>query len=876
MMRWNESGHETMDSPGTWQLLFNRSVALIGTVVVAVLFLAAVTRAATLSPNLQSALAGATDSTASVGVVIVAFNNPNNQTLSATQLAILNGAGITKGLMLTQLDMVAAPATVGQVKALAANAAVRSIWSNDPVTFLNNQTRVLTGVQRLQMDPNFTALHGGMPVAGQGNFSVVINDSGIDGTHSDVHFPDHVIQNVLVPTDTGTLTGFTTLTAIPNVPNTDTNSGHGSHCAGIVGGTGQDSGGLYAGVAPGAHLIGVGSGAALFILSALGGFEWSLSNQFLYNIRVISNSWGTTGEFSPDDPINIASKTAHDRNIVVVFAAGNSGPGKDTMNPYACAPWVIGAAAGTKEGGLASFSSRGIPKAERLADSDPNNDFTAPTITAPGTGREFASDSNKFTSDVVSVRASTNIFENGTSSGADAELPTAFIPFYTEISGTSMATPHTAGIVALMLSANPALSPDQIKQILQQTASQMPGFSEFEVGAGFINAYAAVDKVYNQMRTYGSFGGPKDLRSYNEAITVSGGTPQAFHIDFSPAALPGPGSPNSLNFTVNPGMDILDVFASFDTAANQGTGNTIGILLTDPNGVQYSSGLALPVLDSPSREVLVNNPAAGQWLLEVRGIRGLTALPEVRLPTSGAAAPGPVDGTITQSTLTLAPVSDIAGSPAQAEILFVLRNRIMDTFPDGTFQPDLDVTRMDFANLLTMNTALRQTLNTDVKQRPAAPVFTDVTLQQDAIAEAATANGSTLRDFDFSVAGMMSATPPLFNPTTNVARLDVAVALVRALGMDAQAQALAGTTVTANYNGQSIAVSDNSNIPSALAGYAQIALNRQILQAFFVLEQGPFDFQPTLHAYFKPADPVTRAFMAYSLDHFRQDFVAGN
>ena len=69
----------------------------------------------------------------------------------------------------------------------------------------------------------------------------------------------------------------------------------------------------------------------------------------------------------PNDPIAIASKQAHDLNIVVVFAAGNSGPGKDTMNPYAKAPWVIGVAAGTKEGGLASFSSRGVLKAQRAA-----------------------------------------------------------------------------------------------------------------------------------------------------------------------------------------------------------------------------------------------------------------------------------------------------------------------------------------------------------------------------------------------------------------------------------------------------------------------------------------------------------------------------
>src|SRR5919201_1940125 len=95
------------------------------------------------------------------------------------------------------------------------------------------------------------------------------------------------------------------------------------------------------------------------------------------------------------------SKLAHDRNIVVLFAGGNDGPAPDTYNPYAKAPWVIGVAAGTKEGGLASFSSRGTPREQRLADSDPLNDNDAPTITAPGTGREFDSDSAKFTTDII-------------------------------------------------------------------------------------------------------------------------------------------------------------------------------------------------------------------------------------------------------------------------------------------------------------------------------------------------------------------------------------------------------------------------------------------------------------------------------------------
>ena len=827
-----------------------------------VLLAAANVSAATLGPSLKAKLAGlAAD--AKVGTVIISFNTTRG--LQPAHLDALRALGITKGLTLNRLGMVACVATAGQVRALGSNPSVRSVWFNDRLHYFDKEARTLTGVERLKTDRGFTNQNGGLPVSGKGDFSVVINDSGIDATHPDLQLGKNVIQNVFIATDTDTLAGFTTLQALENQPNTDLNVGHGTHCAGIVGGTGQQSGGLYAGVAPGAKLIGTGSGAVLFVLNSLGGFEWSLTNQALYGIRVISNSWGGSGAFDPDNPINIASKLAHDSNIIVAFAAGNSGPGRDTHNPYAKAPWVISVAAGTKEGGLASFSSRGIPKEERLADSDPNNDYDAPTITAPGTGREFEANASKFSAAIVSTRSKSNIFANGLTD--DAELSPAYLPFYTQISGTSMATPHIAGVVALMLDADPTLTPDEVKQILIDTASRMPGREEWEVGAGYVNAYAAVDKVFNRAKKYGA--NNNFSYSFNARYTVGGPAPEQVHIDYSPAGLPGPGSQNSHNFNVEAGMSVLDVFATFDTALEDGEGNTVGLLVTDPNGVKYSSGIALPVLDAPSREVVVKNPAPGPWLVEVRGVRGLAAAPEVSLPTSGAAAPGPVEIKITQQQFTLDPVADIQNHPAQAQIETVLKNRQMDTFADGGFHPDSFVTREDFARLLYLNTPLRQFPS-------AAPKYADVSADLAPIAEAVTANGSTLRDFSFAPAGMVAAYGSTFNPTANVTRLETAVALVRALGLDAEAKAKAGSVVTVSYNGQTIALADNADIPSAMRGYVQLALDKGLLQAFYGLEQGPFDFQPTLKARVKANDATTRAFMAYALDNFRQHFVAGN
>jgi serine protease AprX len=823
--------------------------------------LTAAASATTLGPSLRAKLPSLADN-ASAGTVIVAFNTTSG--LTPAHLAALTLVGISRGYTLQNLGMVAAPATAGQVRALAANPSVRSIWANDQLHYLNDQTRVLTGTDRMRSDPGFIQRNGGLPVTGKGNFSLLINDSGIDGTHPDLHFPEHLIQNVQGVTDTGTLTGFTPSLSIENVPDTDTNVGHGTHCAGIAAGTGAASGGRYAGVAPGANLIGYGSGAVLFILNGLGGFEYSLANQSRYNIRIISNSWGGSGAFSPDSPIAIASKLAHDRGIVVLFAAGNSGPGKDTMSPEAKAPWVISVAAGTKEGGLASFSSRGVPKAQRAG-----GDFNAPVITAPGTGREFASDSGRFTSDVVSTRAKTNIFANGEISQADAELAPGDLPFYTEISGTSMATPFAAGSVALLLSADPTLSPDDVKSILVKTASQMPGYSEFEVGAGYINVYAAIDKTFHRSKAYGTYGGPLDLQHYNLQIATTTVAQSPFHIDYSPASTPGPGSVNSTTFTVQAGISVLDVFATIDDALATGNGNTVGLLLTDPNGKTYSSGIALPILDAANREVVVKNPVSGSWLLEVRGVRGLAALPEVSLPTSGAALPGPVDGSITQQVITLPAVADVQGDPAQAEIEFVLKNRMMDVESDGLFHPAGTVTRGSFAQTLVFNTALRQSL-------ADTPFYTDATGSLEALAEAVTASGSTLRDYDFAPTGMIATPGPGFSASSGVNRTDLAVALVKALGLDAAAAAKAGSDVTATYSGTTVVVSDESGIPAALRGYVQLALDRGILNASFSFVQGPNDPQQRLVAEVKPTYLVTRSSLAFAIDHYRQAFAAGN
>lgn len=293
-----------------------------------------------------------------------------------------------------------------------------------------------------------------------GNVTVAVVDSGIDGTHPDLAMGSKVIQNVKV---------------IPfglsqeNVALTDTSSGHGTHVAGTIGGNGAVSSGYYLGVAPDVKLVGLGAGEGIAILSAVQAYDWILQHHAQYNIRVVSNSWGSTGgEINLRDPIAMATLEAYKRGILSVFAAGNDG-GYDVMNPYSLPPWVLSVAAGKKDGvTLADFSSRG-------KDGDY---FKHPDLTAPGV-------------DIVATRLRT--FGITAEDAFPNPVNPLWTPSYASLSGTSMATPHVSGAAALLLSGNPQLSPDQVIDVLTSTTTAMPGYALHEAGYGYLNALAAYE-----------------------------------------------------------------------------------------------------------------------------------------------------------------------------------------------------------------------------------------------------------------------------------------------------------------------------------------------------------------------------------------------
>jgi serine protease AprX len=197
---------------------------------------------------------------------------------------------------------------------------------------LDAQSNEFIGVNQLLRDTELTTQNGGLPVTGK-NVGVAYVDTGIDATHPDLKFGENVVQNVVFPTALVPLNlpaEFVPILPVEDQPFSDIEGGHGTFGAGVLAGTGAASGGFYRGVAPGAKLIGLqaGSDAGLSTFAIVQALDYALVNQFRYNIRVCNNSYGTTlaaYPYDPNDPVNTATRMMHDRNITVVFAAGNDG-----------------------------------------------------------------------------------------------------------------------------------------------------------------------------------------------------------------------------------------------------------------------------------------------------------------------------------------------------------------------------------------------------------------------------------------------------------------------------------------------------------------------------------------------------------------------
>ncbi|HEX7165698.1 MAG TPA: S8 family serine peptidase [Acidimicrobiales bacterium] len=412
-----------------------------------------------VDPLLRDALANAAPADELVAIAAV------GSVATPSTLDALRSTGVA-AVGYRVLPFVAVRGTAAEIAALASLATVQSLWLDKPL-----EATLAQSTEQIQATDVWNP-SGPFGFTGRG-VGVAVLDSGIDGTHPDLHFPEHTIQNVKL---LGYQKVFADLVfAQENVAVTDWTSGHGTHVAGIVAGDGTAGGGAYRGVAPGANLVGVGAAEGMDMLTALAGYDWVVANRDAYGIRVINNSWAD-GKMAYDerDPLVQASKRAVEAGITVVFAAGNDGQASgNTFNRYAWPSWVLSVGGVDKKGVLGTYSSRG--DATHHAD-----------VVAPGTF-------------IASARARLGPVSQVNATPFDLTEPTAprMVPVeqwgdYTVKMGTSMAAPHVAGLVALVLEANPSLTPAQVEAIVVSTARRLPGCPVVDCGAGLVDAFSAV------------------------------------------------------------------------------------------------------------------------------------------------------------------------------------------------------------------------------------------------------------------------------------------------------------------------------------------------------------------------------------------------
>ena len=259
-------------------------------------------------------------------------------------------------------------------------------------------------------------------------------DTGIDGEHPDFDCGEPWTGEKLIWS--AKWTGLAWVDA-PNC-NSDTSSGHGTHVGGTIAGNGDASGGRRLGTAKGATIVALGTGDGASIFAAVEGLEWTYQHSRPglndFNIRVVSNSWGTNGDYNPSNAVTLLTDMlTYENDVAVIFAASNSGgSGGESesdlrTNVYANTPSAISVAALTHDGNaVTSFSSRGWDTQQH----------TWPDIGAPG--RDIWATAPRATAIDASTRTQGDLY-------------------YMAISGTSMATPHIGGIATLLLAAAPSL-----------------------------------------------------------------------------------------------------------------------------------------------------------------------------------------------------------------------------------------------------------------------------------------------------------------------------------------------------------------------------------------------------------------------------------
>jgi subtilisin family serine protease len=453
--------------------------------------------AAKVSHKLRDRLRRPGDSTQTAEVILQLRGKP-----SGRLNALLNRAGVHVRARHESFDTLALELPLGVVDELSSFDEVHFVSTDENVVSTGHVTTT-TGAEAVRNSGLISGLLG-QTLDGAG-VGIAIIDSGMDVTHKSFGAKlDLSGSRVKFKKD---FTG--------DGKSDKDFYGHGTHVASSAAGMSTVAGGTYEGVAKGADLLNLrvldaqGRGRVSDLLSAL---NWILSpvdpnkplsssnptNATKYNVRVVNLSLGAPAVDSYRvDPLCKAVRKLVDAGIVVVAAAGNNGKDSSGAKLYGAIhspgdePSAITVGATNTFGtdargddGIATYSSRGPTRGSWLDEAGARHfdNLVKPDLSAPGNKLIYAEADDGGNPNLL-VKQNPQL-DTGLADTDNKRL------MY--MSGTSMATPLVAGAAALMLQANPKLTPNMVKMILMYTAQPLAGFNTLEQGAGQLNVEGAV------------------------------------------------------------------------------------------------------------------------------------------------------------------------------------------------------------------------------------------------------------------------------------------------------------------------------------------------------------------------------------------------
>lgn len=377
-----------------------------------------------------------------------------------------------------------------QLETIADWDSVRFIRKNEELDYYNDDGREVTGTNDVQTDLGYK---------GDGVHTAVI-DSGVDGDHPDLK--DALVNNWQW---VGNPLGSPTLWADASIADTD-GGGHGTHCSGTIAGDGSASDGQFAGMAENADLDVYAGGAVLVVLKTAAAYDHILKRirDGSSDVKIVSNSYGSSNgsAFNPDSALNTATWEAYKEGLLSVFAAGNSGPGTNTLNQYAKAPQVLGVAATKDDKQVTNFSSRGR---KQTSTNTPDNWDRQTALNNLQEYYDTGSASGPIGLYRPGIGAPGNAIVSTMSPGdvLQSQSPEDGRLWYATISGTSMACPMTAGIATLVVDAyrennSGDIGPMELLNTLTGEAEDVhSSYTPYNIGSGFVDAYDAVSRAEN-------------------------------------------------------------------------------------------------------------------------------------------------------------------------------------------------------------------------------------------------------------------------------------------------------------------------------------------------------------------------------------------